>query len=212
MMDSIGNQRQPALALAGDGNVNLPKSNVSTKIDDFADRIQQISGDHKQKIAAFEGRGGGSTKVNQEVSDILENTDSGTLKLSKETLVRDILDTKPKNSPSPMKWIEKGGTIEIDKSKIPPEWIYTNSDGVKVKYANGFPDFKEAGYVDQEINIGEFTTRSKDFRKADSISPKKANATWHHHQDGKTLQEVPTKIHTQFTHRGGFSISKRGKE
>ena len=33
--------------------------NVSTKIDDFADRIQQISVDHKQKIAAFEGRGGG---------------------------------------------------------------------------------------------------------------------------------------------------------
>ena len=59
MMDSIGNQRQPAFALAGDGNVNLPKSNVSTKIDDFADRIQQISADHKQKIAAFEGRGGG---------------------------------------------------------------------------------------------------------------------------------------------------------
>ena len=59
MMDSIGNQRQPAFALAGDGNVNLPKSNVSTKIDDFADRIQQISVDHKQKIAAFEGRGGG---------------------------------------------------------------------------------------------------------------------------------------------------------
>lgn len=58
MMDSIGNQRQPAFALAGDGNVNLPKSNVSTKIDDFADRIQQISVDHKQKIAAFEGRGG----------------------------------------------------------------------------------------------------------------------------------------------------------
>lgn len=61
MMDSIGNQRQPAFALAGNGNVNLPKSNVSTKIDDFADRIQQISVDHKQKIAAFEGRGGGST-------------------------------------------------------------------------------------------------------------------------------------------------------
>lgn len=59
IMDSIGNQRQPAFALAGDGNVNLPKSNVSTKIDDFADRIQQISVDHKQKIAAFEGRGGG---------------------------------------------------------------------------------------------------------------------------------------------------------
>lgn len=70
MMDSIGNQRQPAFALAGDGNVNLPKSNVSTKIDDFADRIQQISVDHKQKIAAFEGKGGESVspKIDSEVS------------------------------------------------------------------------------------------------------------------------------------------------
>ena len=59
MMDSIGSQHRPALAFAGDGNVNLPKSNVSTKMDDFADRIQQISVDHKQKIVAFEGRGGG---------------------------------------------------------------------------------------------------------------------------------------------------------
>ena len=25
-----------------------------------------------------------------------------------------------------------------------------------VKYANGFPDFKGAGFVEQEINIGEF--------------------------------------------------------
>ncbi|MBZ2097164.1 HNH endonuclease [Streptococcus oralis] len=32
------------------------------------------------------------------------------------------------------------------------------------------------------------------------------------YQDGKTLQEVPTKIHTQFTHRGGFSIIKKGKQ
>lgn len=69
MMDSIGNQRQPAFALAGDGNVNLPKSNVSTKIDDFADRIQQISVDHKQKIAAFEGRGGGSVDPKVKVED-----------------------------------------------------------------------------------------------------------------------------------------------
>ena len=37
--------------------VDLPKSKVSTKMDDLADRIQQISVEHKQKIEAFEGRG-----------------------------------------------------------------------------------------------------------------------------------------------------------
>lgn len=35
--------------------------------------------------------------------------------------------------------------------------------------------------------------------------------TWHHNQDGSTLELVPTKYHKLFTHRGGFSIAKGGK-
>ena len=32
--------------------------------------------------------------------------------------------------------------------------------------------------------------------------------TWHHHQDGVTLQEVLTKYHERFRHRGGMSKIK----
>ena len=56
-----------------------------------------------------------------------------------------------------------------------------------------------------------FDTRSKDFSRADKLAekPKARDATWHHHEDGETLQEIKTRIHARFTHRGGFSLRKR---
>ncbi|WP_422730811.1 HNH endonuclease [Kosakonia cowanii] len=33
--------------------------------------------------------------------------------------------------------------------------------------------------------------------------------TWRHHQNGTTMQEVPSRIHRKFTHRGGVSFIKR---
>ena len=48
-----------------------------------------------------------------------------------------------------------------------------------------------------------------DFGKADAIAPNGPadydNNTWHHHQNGTTMQEVPKNIHSEFTHRGGVS-------
>ncbi|WP_445375112.1 HNH endonuclease [Photorhabdus tasmaniensis] len=32
--------------------------------------------------------------------------------------------------------------------------------------------------------------------------------TWHHHENGRTMQEVPKNIHKPFTHRGGVSKIK----
>jgi len=57
-LDSLGNKNRLAFVTVDDVPVDLPKSKVSTKMDDLADRIQQISVEHKQKIEAFEGRGG----------------------------------------------------------------------------------------------------------------------------------------------------------
>ena len=57
-LDSLGNKNRPAFVTVDDIPVDLPKSKVSSKMDDLADRIQQISVEHKQKIEAFEGRGG----------------------------------------------------------------------------------------------------------------------------------------------------------
>ncbi|HFR3505406.1 HNH endonuclease [Streptococcus suis] len=52
-----------------------------------------------------------------------------------------------------------------------------------------------------------FETRAKDFSKAGKSGPEN---TWHHHQNGKTLQLVDRKIHRRFTHRGGISIKING--
>ena len=57
-LDSLGNKNRLSFVTVDDVPVDLPKSKVSTKMDDLADRIQQISAEHKQKIEAFEGRGG----------------------------------------------------------------------------------------------------------------------------------------------------------
>ena len=144
MIDSIGNQRQPAFALAGDGNVNLPKSNVSTKIDDFADRIQQISVDHKQKIAAFEGRGGGRsipTPVNnmQEFfeTDFGEQLKSSVRKTKKRYDGQTIYEVVDKSIPG----LKKGDQIYLDGM---------HKDHLEVFKSNG--EFKKVINIDGTIN------------------------------------------------------------
>jgi len=119
----------------------------------------------------------------------------------------DVLKTKPLNSPNVDNWLEKGGRITIRNG----EWTYTDSQGNSITYKNGYPDFKGSGYVKQEVDIGPFTNRSSDFRIADKMAPngpKSNTSTWHHNEDGRTLQEVNRDIHKRFTHRGGISEMK----
>lgn len=100
---------------------------------------------------------------------------------------------KPKNSPNPTKWQKKGGEIKIDENGT---WIYTNKDGIKVAYKKGYPDFKRAGLVEQEVDINSFNDYYTDFKKADAFAERKKRIenTWHHHEDGKTMQEVNKKF------------------
>lgn len=124
---------------------------------------------------------------------------------------RSIMESKPNHSPLPEKWMEKGGNIYVDGNNV---WTYEAPDGVHVCYSDGYPDFKRAGLVKQEVDIGSFSAESgsrySDFKKADSITAKSPDTTWHHSQDGHTLQAVDTYYHKKFTHRGGFSIAKNG--
>lgn len=115
---------------------------------------------------------------------------------------------KPKYSPNPEKWIKNNGRINIDEMGT---WTYTNSSGQSVKYKNEYPNFKEAGLVRQEVNIGEFKNYGSDFKRADKLAPmgpKLEENTWHHLEDGKTMQEINKKIHKEFTHAGGMSLKK----
>lgn len=78
---------------------------------------------------------------------------------------------------------------------------------------HGFPDFKKAGVVIKSVPIKFTGNREKDFAAANKAARWKdgkqpANTTWHHHQDCKTMQLVPSWIHDATGHTGGFSICK----
>jgi hypothetical protein len=75
----------------------------------------------------------------------------------------------------------------------------------------GYPDFNAVGVVKVEVKISPTGSRPGDFRAANKAAgfpetPK--GYTWHHHQDGTTMQLVPHGIHAETGHTGGFSHYK----
>lgn len=123
------------------------------------------------------------------------------------------LTGKPLNSPDMSKWLDKGGTVwQETEGKT---WVYQDWEGNVVRYPDGYPDFTP--YERQSVDVYDLKgdhskTPGGDFGKADAMAPKgQANYdlnTWHHHQNGTTMQEVPKSIHRRFTHRGGVSRIK----
>ncbi|MEJ2455381.1 MAG: RHS repeat-associated core domain-containing protein [Candidatus Thiodiazotropha sp.] len=124
---------------------------------------------------------------------------------------------KPNNSPRVDKWIKNGGTVHQEIGS--GTWVYTDSQGRSVRYPGGHPDFSP--HAVQSVDVDDLKGnhgRSKggDFGKADAKAVSQggqkadyANNTWHHHENGKTMQEVPKNIHKKFTHTGGKSYIKR---
>ena len=151
------------------------------------------------------GKGGSEGRHSNRVTNGAEKTFTQGSKMPAE-----VLETKPKYSPMPDKWLDNGGQITIENGT----WKYTNTQGDSVAYKNGYPDFKGSGHVKQEVDIGGFANRTTDFKKADQIAPngpKSPDSTWHHYEDGKTLHEVNKKIHEQFRHQGGIAGMKKNK-
>jgi hypothetical protein len=70
---------------------------------------------------------------------------------------------------------------------------------------SGHPDF--SGVAMAEVTIKQTGKRGGDFRAANEAAGLKKTPegyTWHHHQDGKTMQLVPRDVHAQTGHTGGF--------
>jgi hypothetical protein len=73
---------------------------------------------------------------------------------------------------------------------------------------SGYPDFKAAGAVKTEVKITPTGSRSGDFRAANQaagFAKTPEGYSWHHHQNGTTMQLVPTDIHRATGHTGGFA-------
>ncbi|PLR78368.1 hypothetical protein CU633_06050 [Bacillus sp. V3-13] len=131
------------------------------------------------------------------------------LKFTKEQLA-----TKPPFSRDPEKWLAKGGIIEIDSEGI---WTYIDWEipPNRVSYPGGFPDFKSAGMVIQEVKIGKFEKYDTDFALADELAPngpKSDKNTWHHHEDLTTMQEINKELHRRFRHKGGMSLARKSED
>ncbi|WP_135212625.1 HNH endonuclease [Vitreimonas flagellata] len=91
--------------------------------------------------------------------------------------------------------------------------------GVSVTYRDGFPDFspfmRHPSGV-RSVTIENMTGTPADFRAANAAAgrPEWGRAapedwTWHHHQDGRTMQLIPTNINDKFPHIGGAAIVRR---
>ena len=147
------------------------------------------------------------------VSEGKDQNSKPTIYTLKEQFTKELRKKKPKYSPSIDKWLGGNlggvGTISIAQNGV---WTYHDREGHSVSYPDEYPDFKSAGMVIQEVPIGKFESYYKDFQKADELAPKGSKAstsTWHHHQNGTTMQEVNAKLHSRFTHEGGMALSKK---
>ncbi|WP_257150798.1 HNH endonuclease [Bacillus pseudomycoides] len=164
-----------------------------------------------------------SKKINDEIQGIEASLAKGASKaknLKLEDFTKEVLKTKPMNSPRPERWLlKKGGQISIDDKGV---WTYTNKNGQSVRYPNGYPDFTPYAHPDippVTIKVHSPKNNQKDFEAANLEAglskgsnppvPNKSQPpegyTWHHHEDGKTMILVEEDIHDEFKHIGGQS-------
>ena len=113
---------------------------------------------------------------------------------------------------SPYKYFDPDGRIPLDAFKklgllVRNEHVKVHKTGVIFK--NGFPDFSP--YAVKTVEIKQTGNNVVDFAAANlaaglEVQPK--GYTWHHHENGTTMQLVPTSLHGQVGHSGGAAYVK----
>jgi hypothetical protein len=76
---------------------------------------------------------------------------------------------------------------------------------------DGFPDFGPYAMHTVVFEPNFLGNRSSDFTEANrkaGLRRTPEGHTWHHHQDTRTMQLVPTDIHRAVDHGGGVAIMK----
>ena len=137
----------------------------------------------------------------------------------------------PTTKPNAVDLLPRGiDGLPVINGQRPTNYKYQNStyhleDDLALKYPkgvkfdnDGFPDF--SSYVPKiagkrtTVEINMIGDHDLDFRAAniaagfgDKVKPPKGY-TWHHNQDGKTMQLVSQDIHDAVKHTGGVAITK----
>lgn len=117
----------------------------------------------------------------------------------------------------------------LPSGKLPQNWRYAGklydgprwTDDLKTKYPDGvrftddgYPDFSPYARDTHKIDPHFDGNHGSDFTKADKAAGideeyrQDNELTWHHHQDGTTLQLVPKDIHNAVKHAGGVALAK----
>jgi preprotein translocase subunit SecA len=128
----------------------------------------------------------------------------------------DIPDTVQKVGPSYPRNADKAG--KVYHAEDLPASIKAKYSNIANKYPNGirfddqgFPDFSP--YTTHTVKLEKFVNYDNDFRDANKLAGFKIEPkgyTWHHHQDGKTMQLIPKDLHNAFAHTGGMATTKHG--
>ena len=129
-------------------------------------------------------------------------------------------ENKPKGSPIPKNWFEKGGTLEIetldDGSQI---WKYTSAKGDTVPYISQQVKFpKQYMFPDEDIaefSIGKFTgdreldkKAALEFLRSEGYDEIPDGYVLHHDYENGKMQLIEEEIHRIFTHYGGNYYNK----
>jgi hypothetical protein len=115
------------------------------------------------------------------------------------------------------------GVQRLPSGRFPPNYRYAGKlyDGrhwtpdLAQKYPNGvrftrdgYPDFGPYSLHTVRFKKGFTGDRAKDNVIANREFEAPDGYTWHHHQDGRTLQLVPTDMHEAIRHGGGVARTK----
>lgn len=114
-------------------------------------------------------------------------------------------------------------TTGMNKDKL--EDIESVTGGKPISFKDGYPDFSEytpsykaadGSMVPGRVEIQmdgtkkDFDTASKAMAEKlgldEFVKPK--DMTWHHHQDGVTMELIPTELHKNVPHAGGASLAR----
>ncbi|GHC80715.1 hypothetical protein GCM10007320_22590 [Pseudorhodoferax aquiterrae] len=87
------------------------------------------------------------------------------------------------------------------------EKVITHGTGIPFK--DGFPVFD--GVAIKSVNIKQTGVNVTDFalaNKAAGLAETPKGYTWHHHQNEKTMQLIPSEIHSSVGHTGGAAMAR----
>ena len=121
-----------------------------------------------------------------------------------------VLEIKP-IQPAAMNGNDGVYTIPSVKYADNIELIAKYPNGIPITYTNGYPDFSTFAKYTVDIDLDSAGKIYNDYKNANikaGISSAPIDWTWHHHENGKTMQLIPTVVNAEARHTGGFSNFK----